>query len=125
MDPQRATVKNAADPSQVKTAGRIEQRRGQYLQTCLRAVMATVEGRAVLLEIVNRAGVREGIFDHSGSVTYFKAGRQNYGFELLALCEAADQDAWAQAQAEHRARARKDDATADAARTPSAQETTQ
>lgn len=121
----RVQVKNAADPKQVKAAGQLERRKAETLHNALRTVLSTYEGRLVLWEIIGRAGTREGIFDHSGSVTYFKAGRQNFGFELLGLFEAADEDSWMQAQIDARVRATKDDATAEAARTPSAQEKTQ
>ena len=83
----RVQVKNAADPKQVKAAGQLERRKAETLHNALRTVLSTYEGRLVLWEIIGRAGTREGIFDHSGSVTYFKAGRQNFGFELLGLFE--------------------------------------
>jgi len=118
----RAAVRNAADPGQVGQAARTDRRREAQLAAYVQSVLSTYEGRAVLWGIVQAAGVQAGIFDHSGSVTYFKAGRQDFGFELFRLFEDADEDAWAQARAEARARARFDDKGAEAARTPSAQE---
>ena len=119
---ERSAVKNAADPQQVQAAGRRDQKKVSRELANIRAVLQTPAGRAVLYQVVLDAGTRSGIFDHSGSVTYFKAGRQNFGFELQSQFEKADQDAWALAQAEHREAMQTDERTTDAAQVKSATE---
>jgi hypothetical protein len=120
----RVAVKNAADPVQVRAAARLEQRQGERYVAALRAVLSTPEGRTVLWTITRQAGVRSSVFDHSGSVTYFNAGRQNFGFELEAACESVDNgDLWMQAREEARAAAQRAAVESEAARTPSATET--
>jgi hypothetical protein len=119
---QRSAVKNAADPKQVRAAGSVSQRRSQREDDALRQVLQTKAGRTALRAICHRAGIREGIFDHSGSVTYFKAGRQNFGFELMAWFEQLDPDNWAAADDEARLAAAQDRRTLDAAQVKSSEE---
>lgn len=84
MDP-RAEVKNAADAQQVKGAGRRESRREQRRLAAYRAVMTTSAGRAVMWDLIGRAGVFRSVFNPHDGVQSFNIGRQDFGHELMGL----------------------------------------
>lgn len=117
----RALVKNAADERQVKNARRYEQRRQNLFEGALRTVLTTVEGRLVLSELLDQAGLYASVYDHSGSLMYFKEGRRNFGLELRALLERVDEPGTDTMDRERRARLRRDAASIDASHTASAE----
>lgn len=82
---QQAFVKNAASKQQVAAAARAEEKRDEQLRASLLAIMRTKEGRRVMAELLERAGLYRSSFDTSGSVTYFNEGRRNFGLEIQAL----------------------------------------
>jgi len=82
----RGRKTNAADPRQVWTLERLEERRRTRWVENLRASLATPFGRALMWQIIRRAGVYESPFDPHGSVQSFKIGRGDMGRELLAEC---------------------------------------
>lgn len=104
----RPWVKNAADPEQVKAAGRRERRKGEQFNGALRQVMATIEGRLVMWALLERAGIYRSVWDPSARIHY-NAGRQDFGHELLALLLEADERTYLLMEQEARARARGDD----------------
>lgn len=121
-DRDRAAVRNAADPQQVKNAGRSEKRRAAQFFDNLRAVMGTNYGRAVLWDLIRDAGVFESIY-HPSSAIYYNAGRQDYGHKLMAQIITADPALYILMEREARERDARDDASQDAAQTPSADRT--
>lgn len=86
---RRQAVRNAADPRQVKEAGRLDRRRVERYQNALRAVMSTTEGRIVMAALVRRAGVFKSIW-HPSAEIHYNAGKQDYGHELMADLYAID-----------------------------------
>jgi hypothetical protein len=120
---ERALVRNAADPSQVKFAARQEREREARFLSNLRSALASPEVRLVFAELLERAGLYQTVFDHSGSMVYFKEGRRNFGLELRALCEQASDELTDQMDRERRQRLRADHRTTDAVHTPRAEET--
>ena len=108
--PTPALTKNAADRDAVQTARRLEQKRQLRFAGALKAVLATPEGREVLSAVIERAGVFESVYDHSGSTMYFKEWRRNYGLEWQAAMIGADEAAYEVLERERRARRRLEDA---------------
>lgn len=114
-------VRNAADPEQVRRAGRSEKdARRRYLDAA-RATLGTEAGRAFCWELLCKARIYESIFSASAAI-YYHAGRQDYGHELQADLVAADEERYVQMETEARARARRDRATHEAALTAPAEE---
>jgi len=83
MSRDRALVKNAADPKQIRFAKQVEQRRAERYDQALAAVMDTPAGRIVMATLIRRAGVFKSIW-HPSSEIHYNAGRQDYGHELMA-----------------------------------------
>lgn len=113
---ERAWVKNAADPSQVRRAARKTEDVEALRRGRLRAVLQTVDGRALVWDLLERAGVFRSIYDQSARIHY-NAGRQDFGHELLAAALDADEDAYLVMEQEARARQRRDDRDTAAAHT--------
>jgi hypothetical protein len=103
---QRSLQRNAADPAQVRFAARKEQRSTEMLLGALAEVLTTATGRLVWAEFLERAGLYESSFDHSGSVVYFKEGRRNMGLEWQALLVQADEELYDLLERERRQRKR-------------------
>jgi hypothetical protein len=97
-----ALVGNAADPRQVRRAGRIERDRQLALLASLKAVIATGAGRLVMWDLLSRAGMFRSVWDQSGSKVYYNAGRQDFGHELLDLLLQADPALYLQMEREAR-----------------------
>jgi hypothetical protein len=109
----RAFVRNAADPEQVKRASERERRREHRFVDALRVVMQAPSGRIVMWELIGRAKVHESIWDQSARIHY-NAGRQDYGHELMAALVSADEDLYLLMEREMRAWQRGENATTDA-----------
>ena len=125
QQPPRAQVRNAADPRQVKRAERIAREREEVFLACLARVMETKEGRLVCWELLERAGIYRSVFDPHGSLQSYKAGRQDFGHELVDyLLRAGDRgdqaSLWEVMEHEARTRKRLEDRATDAAHTPAA-----
>lgn len=116
----RALVRNAADPAQVKRAARKEQDRAEAFKAALRAVLDTPAGRYVLGELLERGRLYETSFDHSGSVVYFREGRRNFALEIQAECIAADEKLFDWLERERRTRRRLEETENAAVHTPAA-----
>jgi hypothetical protein len=110
----RSWQRNAADPRQVGRAEKQELDAAARRRGRLRAVLQTVDGRAVLWDLVVRAGVFASIYDQSARIHY-NAGRQDFGHELLAAVIDADEAAYLVMEQEARERQRREDRDADAA----------
>ncbi len=122
MPRERALVHNAADPAQVKGASRIERSRDERFMAATKQALQSPTVREVFAELLERAGLYQSVFDHSGSVMNFKEGRRNFGLELFALLERADERATELMEQERRARRRKDNNEVDATHTTAAAE---
>lgn len=106
MAESRDAVRNAADPEQVKRAGRQDRdARGLYLGA-LHEVMENVAGRRVMWELLTKAKVFESIMTASAAI-YYNSGRQDFGHELLADLIAAHEDGYLLMETEARARAKR------------------
>jgi len=79
----RALVRNAADPRQVRFAAQVEQRREERFANAINDVLSTPAGRIVFAMLIRRAGVYKSIW-HPSSEIHYNAGRQDYGHELMA-----------------------------------------
>ena len=115
----RAAVRNAADPAQVVRAGRSDRDREARFLAAVRVTLQTQAGRLVCAELLERAGLYVTVFDHSGSVMNFNEGRRNFGLNLRAWLEQADEGLMDLLDQERRARKRADNAATDAAHTAS------
>lgn len=113
---ERDLVRNASDPEQVRRAAKKERDRAEYFRAALVATLKTAEGRAVIWELLDLAGVYRSIWVPNAEIHY-RAGRQDFGHELMALVLAAGEDLYLLMETEARARKRKDNAETDAAHT--------
>lgn len=114
MAERRALVRNASDPRQVRYAARAEKRAEDQLRAWIVATLSTYEGRAVFATMLEEAGLFESVFDHSGSVMYFREGKRNEGLKWQARLVDADEQLYEQMERERRARRRQLDATTQA-----------
>lgn len=92
-------VRNAADPRQVKLGEALERRQHERFYNALAAVLNTVEGRTVLAGLVRRAGVYRSVW-HPSAEIHYRAGRQDYGHELMADIINTSETAWQQLERE-------------------------
>jgi hypothetical protein len=114
---ERALTRNAADRADVARARQQERLRDERFRAALCRVLATPDGREVLSAVIERAGVFETVYDHSGSTMYFKEGRRNYGLEWQATVIAADEAAFELLERERHARRRLENSETDARHT--------
>jgi hypothetical protein len=103
---QRAYVKNAADPDQVRRAGRKVADLERISLESMRVVMKTQEGRFVMWSLLERFGIFRSIWENSAKIHY-NAGRQDAGHELQALLLQASEGDYDLMCREARARAQK------------------
>lgn len=106
MAPPRALQRNAADPQQVAFAERAIRREAELFRAAVEEVMASVAGRVLMWGLLERAGVYRSTFDASGSRTFYNAGRQDFGHELLALLTEHAEEGYLLMESEARRRAR-------------------
>lgn len=118
----RALVRNAADPEQVKHARRKEKDQAGRFLDALRAVLATVEGRIVCHEWTARAGVYHSMGIRSGDELQYFVGQQDFGRRMIADCNAADDDLYELMEREHRAFLKRENAETDAVHTARAEQ---
>jgi hypothetical protein len=122
MDPNQTPKhpqRNAADPEQVRHAGRKDRRKVEAIKDLYRKVMATPEGRAVFWDILERAGVFRSVW-HPSALIHYNAGRQDFGHEVMAELLNADEALYIVMEQEARARNKRDDIERAAIQTPSA-----
>ena len=115
-----AVTGNAADPKQVRNAERRTRRRDRDFLDSLEIVLASPHGRLVMWELLARAGVYRSVWDQSGSKTYYNAGRQDYGHELLTLLLEASPALYIEMETEARRREARERSEVEAAATPPA-----
>lgn len=114
-------VKNAADPKQVKNAGRKERdRRGRELAD-LRQVLTTIEGRRTLWRIMAWTNYLENPTHARGDMTHQNIGRADAGRFILSEIMESNDDAFFLMMQEARARERSDKVEAEALHTRSAE----
>lgn len=124
MSRHRALVRNASDPQQVRRAARKERDATARRLEAIRNVLQTSEGRRVFWDLLDAAGVFRSIW-HPSAEIHYRAGRQDFGHEIMADIVAADETAFELLQREARARQRDEDRDTDAAHTAPARATTE
>lgn len=117
----RSLVRNAADPRQVGTASRKERDKIAARAARLKATMATPEGRAALMDILEDCKVFESIW-HPSAAIHYNAGVQDVGHQLLARIVDADEGLYELMEREARDRRRRLEREIDAAHTARASE---
>lgn len=95
-------VRNAADKRQVAAAKRAEDKRDEQYRASLVAVLRTFEGRRVIGELLDRAGLYRTSWDPSAKI-HFNEGRRNFGLELLATVQDASEELYLEMEREMRA----------------------
>lgn len=105
---QRTEVRNAADPQQVKGADKRTKRRQVARLDFYRAVMLTQPGRAVMWDLLARAGIYETSYDNLAMAMARNEGRRMLGLELLADLVELDKDLYLLMETEARARDARD-----------------
>lgn len=116
---ERPQVKNAADPTQVKGAARRQREREEQLRASYAGVMSTEAGRMVMWDLLSSAGVYRSVWSPNSEIHY-KAGRQDFGHELMATLLETNEGLYELMAREARARDKKADTTAAAEQTPRA-----
>ncbi len=122
MEDDRPLTRNAADPKQVKFAGRTEKGTRESELDDLRQLLATEPGRRFIWRVLGYCRVWSDSFDVTTNVMAFNAGMQNVGNFILGDVRAAEDEALFLMMRENRARQRKQAADAEAMRTKSANE---
>lgn len=117
---KKPEVVNAADPKQVKRAGRIEKEREASFLDGLREVMGTAAGRALVWQLIGRTKVYSSVFDRDAGVMAYLSGRQDVGHELLASAIECDATLYLDMEREARERDVRAQEATNAAHTPSA-----
>jgi hypothetical protein len=102
-----AKPKNAADRIQVAFDERKAKERAALFLASLRELMQSEASRRVMWELLDLAGVFRSIWTPNAEIHY-RAGRQDFGHELMALLHQAGEDHYAAMESEARARARRD-----------------
>lgn len=116
MAEQPVLVRNAADPKQVKNAGRAEKKARELELDDLRALLATPQGRRFLWRVLGYCKFASDIWDGSSRI-HFNAGVQNVGHWILAEITAADEEAFFTMMRENSDRLKREAVTAEAVRT--------
>jgi hypothetical protein len=117
----RALVRNAADPRQVKAGARLSRRRQAYIEGLHRAMLETPLGRAFIADLLERAGIYNSIWHPSAEIHYL-SGRQDFGHELRLRCLAVDVENFMLLEREARDRVKREETETEAGRTPAATE---
>lgn len=113
-------VRNAADPKQVKHAGRKEKdKRARELHD-LKLLLTMPEGRRTIWRLMEQTGYMENPTHARGDMTHQNIGRADMGRFILSEIVEADENAFFTMMQEARARKRSDQVEADAVRTASA-----
>src|SRR3990167_60975 len=91
MSQPTALVRNAADPEQVREAGKTQQTKRQGELEDLRAVLATPHGRRLLWRLLSHCGAFESVW-HPSALIHYNAGKQDVGHFLIGeITEAQPQ----------------------------------
>ena len=105
-------MRNAADPKQVKRAGRRDKERAKRAEADLRWVLSDPRGRRFLWQLLGDAGIFRTSFT-GNSETFFREGMRNLGLQVFTKIHEVAPDLYLEmaqeAQAEQKA-----DADADA-----------
>lgn len=83
---------NSADPSQVNAKRKRDKETEKIRLASLRTVLATQAGRQVLWWFLEFAGVHRSVIS-GPDMTFYNAGRQDFGHFIEAMIERADQEA--------------------------------
>lgn len=116
FDQIRPMQKNAADPKQIKHAGRSEKSAREQELDDLRALLATQWGRRFVWRVMGYCKFGSDIWDGSSRI-HFNAGVQNVGHWVLAEIMAADEEAFFLMMRESSDRQKRDARTAEAVST--------
>lgn len=105
-------MRNAADPKQVKRAGRRDKERAKRAEADLRWVLSDPRGRRFLWQLLGDSGIFRTSFT-GNSETFFREGMRNLGLQVFTRIHEVAPDLYLEmaqeAQAEQKA-----DADADA-----------
>lgn len=117
---EQTMVKNAADPKQVRHAGRKEKDARQRELDDLRAVLNMQEGRRVIWRLMGWSGFLQNPSHQRGDMTHQNIGRGDVGRFLLSEIVEADEDKYPLMMKEARIAKQSDAVEAEAVRTASA-----
>lgn len=121
MAEDRALVKNAADPKQVRLAERKEKDARELELSDLRELLKTEPGRRFVWRVLGHCQLFSDIWDPSSRI-HFNAGVQHVGNWLTAEIIAANEESFFLMMRENQARVRKQQEEAEATRTARAEE---
>lgn len=106
---QRAAVKNAADPEQVKRAGDRDRRRRETELTDVRVVMDTAAGRRFMWRLLEIGRIFTDRFDENSLRMARNEGRAITGLMLLADIDVACPELFDTMRREYLDRSKNDD----------------
>lgn len=102
-----AKTKSATDRIQIAFDERKAKDRAEKFLASLRELMSSEASRLVMWELLDVAGVFRSIWTPNAEIHY-RAGRQDFGHELMALLHQAGEDHYAAMESEARARAKRE-----------------
>jgi hypothetical protein len=111
-------VANAADSKQVRHARRKEASRVERERNQMRAVLDTVDGRAVVWRLLQRLGYGQTLAGMEPARIPVAAGQQDAMWQVLAMVVDADEESLIRMMREARATEKRDAVEAQALRTP-------
>jgi hypothetical protein len=110
----RALVKNALDLRQLQYSDRKVKELKENLRTARVQLLRSPAGRLVLWDLLERLRVFASVWDERTAMHSWLAGRQDFGYELIADLKAADEEAYDLMEREARNRLRRLNAETDA-----------
>jgi len=117
----RPLVRNAADPRQVRAAGRKEKQAREREMVDLVALLKTEPGRRFVWRVLGYCKWGSDVWDPSSRI-HFNAGIQHVGNWLVAEVMAADEEAFFLMMRENQARLKSDQTEAEATQTKRSEE---
>lgn len=102
MTEPRALVANAADRQQVEEAGKKEKRRAVHQGDDINSLMDQPAFLRVAWRLLDEASVNSSIVGSTPEMTYYNAGKQDYGHWLIKELETARPGAYMEIIAAHK-----------------------
>jgi len=92
----RPLVDNAADPRQIKEAGKKEKKRSLGQSEDLRFILGDARGRRFVWRVLEECRAYQSVFNTNSLITHYNAGRQDLGHWLLSEVTGCDENLYFQ-----------------------------
>lgn len=101
MQTERAMVKNAADPKQIKKARELSKAMEHKKEDDLKFILSSPHGRKFLWDLLGWCGLYASPENARGDETQRAIGRQNVARKILSDIVSADESSWILMQQEN------------------------